>query len=313
MARYALFTILSHYLAQHQQACHDSFQRLWKQPFTNFFTIAVIGVALTLPATLFIILQNVQGLGSHWQHENQITLYLRVGATQQTVDEVKQSLIQRADIASVTYVSPEQGLQQFEKQTGFAELLSQLQGNPLPPVLLIIPASDVNSPLALNQLLNQLQALPQVDLAQLDMAWVKRLYAMINLLQRFVWVLGGLLSLAVLLIVGNTVRLAIHTRRREIEITKLVGATNGFIRRPFLYMGVIYGFFGALFAYLLVNILLLWLRIPVNYLASLYQSEFYVQGFHLLSTEILFIVSMTLGFLGAWGTVAKHLNYIEPS
>lgn len=298
--------------SRHAQAFFFSLGKLWRQPLANFMTIAVIGIALALPATLFILLQNIQNLGAGWDNKAQVSLFLKQTITNDQAHVLQQQLQSQSNIGKVTYVSPEDGLAQFEKQSGFGNVLQQLNSNPLPAVLLVEPADNIHSPLLIHALVEQLKQLPQVDVAQLDMGWVKRLFGIINLAEQGVVALGFLLALTVILVVGNTIRLSIQNRRDEIEVTKLVGASNSFVRRPFLYTGILYGFLGALIAYLLVTILLMWLSGPVESLSGLYQSSFYLQGFSLFSSEILLIIGMALGWLGAWIAVARQLRKIEP-
>lgn len=299
--------------ARHGQAFFSSLGRLWRQPLANLMTIAVIGIALALPATLYILLQNVQSLSHGWTDNAQITLFLKQDVTPSQVQVLQQQLNLQNDISKVTYISPEQGLKQFEHESGFGHVLQQLHTNPLPEVLIVQPGGALTTPLAIHELVNRLQSLPQVGVAQLDMGWIKRLFGIIDLAEHGVWALGALLAVAVILIVGNTIRLSIQNRRDEIEVTKLVGATNAFVRRPFLYTGILYGFFGALIAYILVSLLLTWLSAPVAKLAGLYESSFALSGFNLLSSEVLFIIGMGLGLLGAWIAVTRQLRQIEPS
>jgi len=300
--------------ARHGQAFFSSLGRIWRQPFANFMTIAVIGIALALPATLYILLQNVQSLVGHgWTDNAQITLFLKQDVTPGQVQILQQQLNLQHNVNKVTYISPEQGLKQFEQESGFGHVLQQLHTNPLPGVLIVQPDSTIITPLAIHELVKQLQELPQVSIAQLDMDWVKRLFGIINLAEHGIWALAVLLAMAVILTVGNTIRLSIQNRRDEIEVTKLVGATNAFVRRPFLYTGILYGFFGALIAYILVSLLLDWLSAPAAKLAGLYESSFALSGLSLLSSEILFIIGMCLGLAGAWVAVTRQLRRIEPS
>lgn len=303
---------LNNYLLRHCQAFFSSLGRLWRHPVANFLTIAVIGIALALPAGLYILLQNVKTISHRWDSTTQISLFLKSNISLDQAHMLVKQLQTDSDIQKVIYISPEQGLEQFEKESGFSDLLQQLHTNPLPGVITVLPSDNLNTPFSINQLVIRLKQLPQVDVARLDMEWIKKLYTMIDLAQRAVWALGILLALTVILIIGNTIRLSIQNARREIEVTKLVGATNAFIRRPFLYTGLLYGTIGAFIAYLLVNVLLIMLVGPIEKLAELYQSDYYLRGFSLFSTEILFIVGIVLGLLGSWLAVGRQLKEIEP-
>ena len=184
--------------------------------------------------------------------------------------------------------------------------------NPLPAVLVVRPGEQHGAPAAARALLQRLAALPEVDSAQLDLAWLERLHAMVGLATRGVWLLAGILALGVLLIVGNTIRLGILNRREEIVITKLLGATDAFIRRPFVYGGMWYGLFGALIALVIVNGLLLSLGGPAQQLAALYHSGFRLELMSGQASVTLLIVSMMLGWAGAWLAVGRHLRRVEP-
>lgn len=304
---------LNSFFAKHGQAFFFSLGKLWQQPLANIMTIAVIGIALALPAILFILLQNMQNLSQGWQDQAQITLFLKQTISDEQVQNLQQQLQNNSAIATVTYISPKQGLEQLEEQSGFGNALQQLNQNPLPGVLEIVPANTLNSPIQIQALLEQLKQLPEVDIAQLNMGWIKRLFGIINLAQNAVWGLAVLLGIAVILIVGNTIRLSIQNHKSEIEITKLVGATNAFVRRPFLYTGILYGFFGAVIAFVLVNCLLVLLSYAVASLSNLYQSNFILSGFSLFSSEMLFVAGMALGLFGSWLAVARQLKRIEPT
>lgn len=303
---------MNSYWSRHGQAFFISLGKLWRQPLANIMTIAVIGIALALPATLYIVLQNIHSVGAGWNDNAQITLFLKKDVTDPQAKIVEQQLRSESDIGRVTYVNPSQGLRQFEKQSGFGNVLQQLSSNPLPGVLVIEPAATLTTPIEIQSLLEQLKQLPEVDIAQLDMGWITRLFGIINVLETAVWALAFLLALAVILIVGNTIRLSIQNHRDEIEVTKLVGATDAFVRRPFLYTGILYGFFGALIAYFLVSFLLMLLSGPVSNLSTLYQSSFALSGFSLFAAEMLFIAGMSLGVIGAWIAVGRQLRRIEP-
>ncbi|HKJ77643.1 MAG TPA: permease-like cell division protein FtsX, partial [Gammaproteobacteria bacterium] len=217
------------------------------------------------------------------------------------------------DIAEVRYISAEQALAEFRQLSGFGDALDALQANPLPPVLVVRPGPAINGPDAVGGLVKRLRQRPDVDMAQLDMQWVKRLYALMEIGQRGVWVLGALLALAVLLVVGNTIRLAIQNRRDEIVVVKLVGGTDAFIRRPFLYSGAWYGLLGGVIAFALVQGALGVLSSPVHHLAGLYHSGFRLDGLGVATTAYLLLSGTLLGLIGSWLAVGRHLREIEPT
>lgn len=276
-------------------------------------TTAVIGIALALPSGLHVVLKNAQQLSGGWDGAAQISLFLNRSVGDDEAERLAKQIQKLPQVAGVTYISRREALLEFQRLSGFGDALQALKDNPLPSVLVIRPASEASTPEATEALLQRLGAYPPVDLAQLDMQWVKRLYVIMELVRRGVVVLAILLALAVLLVVGNTIRLAIHNRRDEIVVMKLIGGTDGFIRRPFLYTGFWYGLFGGLIAWVLVTLSLSILSDPVERLAGLYQSRFELSGLDLASAIMLLATSILLGLAGSWLAVGRHLRDIEPS
>lgn len=299
-------------ISRHLHAFSVSISRIIHAPLATILTIAVIGIALAMPLGLFALLQNIQNVGQGFNDGAQVSLYLKSSVTQEQAQELVQELQGNKDIASARYISPAEGLKVFAKQSGFSDALAQLDSNPLPAVIVLHPNASLQTPVQIEAFLQRLQQIPEVDSAQLDMLWVKRLFAIINLGHRIVLALGILFGLAVLLVIGNTIRLSVQNHRNEIEVVKLVGATDSFIRRPFLYNGVIYGIIGGLLAYILMNIFLFSLQLPVNRIAGLYQSNFSIRTLDVTSTVILLLLSCVLGWLGSWIAVGRQLNRIQP-
>ncbi|MBS0358298.1 MAG: cell division protein FtsX, partial [Proteobacteria bacterium] len=287
---------------RHWRAATASLSRLFNHTFATLMTISVIAIALLLPTTLYLLLQNLEKIGHQWNQGTQISLFLRMNVSQTEVEHVLTELRQKKEIATVEYISPQQGLKDFEKQSGLSEIFSQLPDNPLPAVIEVYPVKTIQSSEEVKSLQNELQKIPEVMQARLDMDWLERLFALIQLGQHATYALMLLLSFAVLLVVGNTIRLSVQNRRKEIEVIKLVGGTHAFIRRPFLYAGLFYGLFGSVLTLLLVDGLLIWLQEPVTRLVKLYGSEFYLQGLSLLQVLILLGIGGALGFLSAWIT-----------
>lgn len=276
-------------------------------------TTAVIGIALALPSGLHVVLKNAQQLSGGWDGAAQISLFLNRSVGDDEAERLAKQIQKLPQVAGVTYISRREALLEFQRLSGFGDALQALKDNPLPSVLVIRPASEASTPKATEALLERLGAYPPVDLAQLDMQWVKRLYVIMELVRRGVVVLAILLAIAVLLVVGNTIRLAIQNRRDEIVVMKLIGGTDGFIRRPFLYTGFWYGLFGGLIAWVLVTLSLSILSDPVERLAGLYQSRFELSGLDLASAIMLLATSILLGLAGSWLAVGRHLREIEPS
>lgn len=302
----------SGYLAHHRLVARDSLQRLLRTPLPSLMTWLVIGIALALPAGLFVSLNNVEALSSDWDGAAQISVFLHKPVSESDGRKLAKKLGLRADVEAAEYISRSQALEEFRALSGYGDVLESLESNPLPSVIVIRPLEQAYTAKATLALFDDLKALSQVDQVVLDLEWVQRLYAMMELGRRVTLALAALLSLGVLLVIGNTIRLAIESRRDEIVIVKLVGATNAFVRRPFLYTGLWYGLGGGVAAWAVISLSIVLLAEPVAELAGLYQSQFALQGLGVTGTLLLWLGSAILGLLGAWLAVGRHLGAIEP-
>jgi cell division transport system permease protein len=298
--------------SHHQLVASESLRRMLSQPLASLLTWMVIGIALALPASLFIALENMQQLTVGWDGAARVSLFLRDTVTEDVGRRLGQRLAKRPDVASYTYISRQAALEEFSQLSGFGDLLAELPSNPLPAVVVLEPALGTSSAEAMGQLLAQIQQLPEVELAQMDLQWVERLYGLMALGKRVTLALALLLGLGVLLVAGNTIRLAIENRRDEILVVKLVGGTDAYVRRPFLYTGFWYGLGGSIVAWLLLTVAMLWLDGPVGSLAGLYDSRFELQGLGFSGTLMLAIGGVALGLSGAWLAVTRHLGAIVP-
>jgi cell division transport system permease protein len=275
-------------------------------------TCGVIGITLALPTGVYLFLGNLQQISADWDQSAGLSLFLGLETGDTEIERLVDQLRQTNGIAEVAVISREAAMEEFRQLSGFGEALELLPANPLPAVLIVTPNFDLSNPLGAEKLVARLQALPQVDTVQFDMQWIKRFHAFTEIARRATLVITGLLSVAVLLIIGNTVRLEIQTRHSEIEITALVGATNAFIRRPFLYSGVWYGLLGGIVAWILINLAVGLLQGPVNRLAGLYQSNFTLSGPDSFLLLMLLAGSALLGLGGAWVSVGRHLQTLDP-
>ena len=301
------------YLRQHQAFLIESFTRLIGHPLASIMTIMVIAISLSLPGGLFVLLKNVQSVTDRWEQQSVISLYLFPSLEDTEALSLSHQLSSRADVASVEYISKEEGLRYFEQSSGYEQIMSTLPENPLPIVLKVIPKAivDLNTLPDLQTLRDQLQSLPQVELAQLDAEWLQRLATMISFGERFVYAISALLIIAVLLIVGNTIRMAVESRRDEVLVMKLVGATNSYIRRPFLYMGFWFGLLGGLFASICILLLSWWVSAPAARLVELYHAGFELQSFNAVEIIICLTISAVIGVIGSWVAVSRHIRNIE--
>lgn len=306
-----LFNI-HNYLLRHVQVMLSSLGELWRQPVATTMTLLVIGIALLLPAGLYVILKNVEQVSGEWQHANRISLFLQNEMPDKRGEQLAEQLLTWPDITEASFQSAQQSLNEFREISGLKSLLDTLPKNPLPAVIIIEP--EENQPQeATEALLERLAALPEVDLAQLDMQWLQRLRSINETGQRGITILAILLSLSVLLVIGNTIRLAILNRQTEIRVIKLVGGTNAFVRRPFLYTGMWYGLLGGVLAWITLLISLLIISGPIDELAALYDSQFKLRWFAGQMLFALPLCGLLLGVMGAWLAVSRHLNAIEPS
>ncbi|HCC82894.1 MULTISPECIES: permease-like cell division protein FtsX [unclassified Methylophaga] len=303
---------IHNYLLRHVQVMLSSLGELWRQPVATSMTLLVIGIALLLPAGLFVILKNVEQVSGEWQHANRISLFLQDEISDKRGEQLAEQLKTWPDIVDVSFQSAQQSLNEFREISGLESLLDTLPENPLPAVIIIEPEEEQQQE-AIEALLKRLDALPEVDLAQLDMQWLQRLRSINETGQRGISILAILLSLSVLLVIGNTIRLAILNRQTEIRVIKLVGGTNTFVRRPFLYTGMWYGFLGGVLAWIALLISLLIISGPIDELAALYDSQFTLKWFGGQMLFALPICGLLLGVMGAWLAVSRHLNAIEPS
>lgn len=298
--------------AHHSNSAIESLLRLLETPLQSLMTWLVIAIAVALPAALFVVFGNIQQVGQTWQDSSQISVFLKRDVTPAQAQDLRSRWSLRPDIALATYVSPEQALEEFKRGSGLGELANHLDENPLPGVILVKPKMGGNAPDVLNSLQQSLIADPWVADVRLDMLWVKRLHQFITIAERFVVALAGLLALGVLLVIGNTIRMAIENRRDEILVVKLVGATDAYVRRPFLYTGLWYGVGGGVLAAILLALGFWWLSAPVAQLADLYQSSFRLQGLDFIESLQLILIAGVTGLLGAWIAVARHLYLIQP-
>jgi len=284
-----------------------------RQPAASFMTIAVIAIALALPAGMFVLLNNASYVSVGWDNSAQISVFLKSDVSEKQARQLMGKLRIFDDVVAVSMINKVQALKEFKKISGFGSAVEALGDNPLPHVLTIQPVVDESRPDKIRHLIKQLNQQKQVALAQLDLQWVKRLFAMLDIAHRAIWVIASLLGIAVLLVVGNTIRLDIQNRREEIEVTKLIGGTNAFIRRPFLYTGFWYGIGGGLFAWLLTSLSINLLDNSVAHLASLYNSGFELRGLSFSEAINMIGFSCFLGLAGSWIAVGRHLSEIEPS
>src|SRR5699024_3181795 len=295
----------------HLRCLVDALGRLHRRWLASLLTTIVIGITLALPAGLYVLAKNLNQLSYRWETSVQISMYLQQTIGAHNAHELAERIGARDGVREVRYISAEQGLESFRQASGLGEALDALPANPLPPVLVVTPAPDL-SYARTTELRDELRQLSGVDRAELDQDWLRRLRAILAVFERSAWVIGLLLAGAVIFIVGNTIRLDIENRREEIEVMKLVGASDAFIRRPFLYTGFWYGLAGALLALLLLGLCFLALAEPLAALTRSYDGAFRLSGLGWSGCCSLLAIGIALGWSGCALTLNRRLRAIEP-
>jgi cell division transport system permease protein len=302
--------MIKRYFALHWSNCIGALRRMARQPVGSLLTVMVIAIALALPAALRVLVNNADLLSDSWEGAADFTVYLGMDVGDEQAKALADDVRKRDDVAEVTLISRAQALEEFRARSGFGEALDALEENPLPHTLVVRPAGGAAGDI--EQLARALEERAETDLVQVDTQWVARLRGMLKLIARVIDIVTVLVGLAVALVIGNTIRLEINNRSTEIEVMKLVGGTDGFIRRPFLYLGIWYGAIGALAAAVLLFVALSLLRNPVAALAGLYASGYELAGLDPRETLTLVAGGAALGWAGAWLAAFRHLKAIEP-
>ncbi len=282
------------------------------QPFATLMTLLVIGIALALPAGLHLLVQNARLVSGEWASAIDLSVYVTPGTSDSDIDALRQSVESLDAVDGVVVISPSQAIEDFKALSGFGRAIESLDSNPLPASLIVRPNGIDDDPAKMSQLAEQLGTLANVDLVQLDTEWVARFQGILDVIRRAVLVAAFLLALAVLVIVGNTIRMEVQQRRDEIEVTKLVGGTDAFIRRPFVYTGFWYGLFGGAIAAALVTVAVNVMTGPVQRVAGLYGSDFSLRGLGDWQWAWLLLASTVLGIVGAFIASSRQIRKIEP-
>ncbi|WP_290649359.1 permease-like cell division protein FtsX [Aquisalimonas sp.] len=297
--------------ADHLRAGIGALGRLARTRVATVMTAAVIGIALAVPAAFLLLLNNVERHAGTWDEGVQISLFLRMETAESDYRALAEQIAARESVRRTEVVSPEEALDEFRELSGIDGALAMLDDNPLPPVIVVHPVTGLGAD-SLQAMTAEFGARADVETVRLDLEWVQRLQAIMDLTRRAVWLVASLLGLAVIMVVGNTIRLAIENRREEIIITKLIGGTNAFIRRPFLYEGAWYGLVGGVLATVLVEGGRLLLSGPLHRLAELYQTGPLLTGLGFQGVVAVWVVGIGLGVAGSWVAVARQLAAIEP-
>ncbi len=302
---------LSTWVLQHAGTSIAALGRLFRHPFSSLMIILVIAVTLALPAAVNLVVKNAGAISGSWKNAFDFSVYLTLDVSADEANNLGNLLAQRADVDSVEIITADEALAEFKSRSGFADALEQLSENPLPHALVVRP-SPGNTSASIILMQEEIGNLPEVDLVQVDTEWVQRFHAILDIVQKAIAIGAGLLGIAIVIVIGNTIRLDIENRRDEIEVTKLIGASNAFVRRPFLWSGFWYGLLGGLMALILVFAGLYLLREPVARLAGLYQSSIVISSLSIEESAAIVGIAVFLGLVGSWLTTARHMRRIEP-
>lgn len=302
---------LTNWILRHASTALGSLGRLVRQPFASLMTLLVIAVTLALPASLHLVIKNAEAISGSWENALDFSIYLKMDTSLQQAQKLAALIEQRADVLSVSVVSADEALRDFKRESGFGDALDHLATNPLPHALTVRP-SPANTASAMQTLQEELANLAETDLVQVDTEWVQRFHAFLEIAERAGLMAAVLLGMAIIVIIGNTIRLDIQNRREEIEVTKLIGASNSFIRRPFLYSGLWYGLGGGFLALALVSYGLHLIAAPVSRLAGLYGNSFALVALEPAESLVVLGVGVFLGLTGSWTAATRHMRRIEP-
>jgi len=302
---------VSIWLGRHANTSIGALGRLLRQPFASLMIVLVIAVTLAMPAAINLVIKNARAVSGSWVNALDFAVYLKQDLSVSEAEGLGRLITQRADVDGVDVISASEALSEFKELSGFGAALDQLPDNPLPHTLVVRPSAG-NTSESLILLQEEIGNLPETDYVQADTEWVQRFHAILDIVRQAIAIGATLLGVAIVVIIGNTIRLDIENRREEIEVTKLIGASNGFVRRPFLWTGFWYGLFGGLLALALVRYGLFMLEGPVARLAGLYQSNIVISSLGIEESAAIAGIGIFLGLFGSWVTTARHMRKIEP-
>ena len=310
--RRGIMVAVSAFFISHLRQALGSLGELWRQPAASLMTVAVLGLSITLPSTLYILVKNTEKISAGWDQASEISLFLKEKTSAASAQQLITRINTWPEIDSVTFIPADDALKEFQSLSGLGDAIAYLESNPLPDVVLVTPDEKHTTPTAANLLLEKLKQQREVDIGKLDIEWLERLYALLNIARELVTLIGVLLFISVVLIIGNTIRLNILSKRDEILVMKLVGATDAFIHRPFMYTGFWYGLLGGLIAWFAVIIILWWMDSSIQAFAQLYQKEFNITGLTGTALFTMLGLSVLLGLVGSLISVQRHVREIEP-
>lgn len=296
------------WLRSHNRAFIYSLKQYYRHLYGNILIAMVIGFCIALPSSLYLILENAQQITSDWDDTLNINAFLKHGTDDTTAIDIIHRLLKNPNIKTAELITQEKALLEYKELSGFAEIIDLLDENPLPSVIIITPTIDIDKD---HSVIDFIQAQPEIELLQHDQQWLERLRSIITIIHRCTIIFCILTAIGVLLIVGNTIHMAIHVHRQEIEIIRIFGATNQFVQRPFLYSGLWYGLSGGISAWCLIIAIFSFLEQPINQLSAAYTGKFSLTGLSIETNLIIFSCSTLLGLIGSWISVKYHLRNLS--
>ena len=300
------------WLAAHWKACLLALSRLAASPLNTLLSVLGIGIALALPAGGYLLLTQGATLAQGATATPQLTVFLAVDAERKTALAVEARLKEQAGVARTQLLAREDTLARMKTSEGLADVIGALPKNPFPDAIVVTPADNINDmPAAIEQLATTVRQWREAEHVQVDANWARRLAAFVRLAKTGVLLLATLLGIGLFAIVFNTIRLQVLTRQTEVVVSRLLGATDGFIRRPFLWHGGLLGLAGGAIAWLIVAGALLWLRLPVAELAQLYGIDLPLAMPTAPESALLLGAATLLGWLGAALSMRQHLRRME--
>ncbi len=303
---------ISMFFIDHVRQMFASIGELYRTPLATIMTVAVLGISITLPGVLYILVKNTEAVTENWQKAAEISLFLKQDVTSAEANQLVTRLSLRPEIKEVKYISADDALQEFVLLSGLGDAIEYLETNPLPSVVTVSPTQRHATPRAAENLVMELKKEREVESGSVDIEWLERLNASMSFAKDIVYALSLLLLIAVVLIIGNTIRLNILNKRDEIVVMKLVGATDAFIHRPFLYTGFWYGLLGGVVAWFCITVLLVWLGFTLQKVFNTFNVELDITGLDISALVTMMLVSIIMGLLGSFLSVRKHVRSIEP-
>jgi cell division transport system permease protein len=311
-SKYVYYPWWQLFFVHHKQACRLSVQRLLKEPIANMMIITIIAIALALPTSLLLLLSKAKQFSDHWQQQSQITVYLNRNLTSNHIQQLQQQLRINPMIADVKTITPDEGLQQLQERIGLKNLNDFLTNNPLPVVFILTPVISQQNNHAMQHLQAQFSALPEVELVQLDSQWLQRWYGLLTILHKLLTILASIFAIGVVLAIGNAVRLTTERYRKQIDLLQLLGATQRYIKRPFVYTGIAYGIGGAIFAWIILQIVIISLRSSINPFIQTYNPHWHLSLISINTLGWLLLFGLSLGWFGSLMSLRRYLYRVQP-